>query len=119
MVFPMKPIWFFDVRFLRNPHFVQALNPLTGEHEDVQQYVLETEEAQRFLSHVNEMFAFLLPLFERENRSYLTIAIGCTGGRHRSVTIAVRLQEILGQLGYQVEVRHREIQSDRIPIPSS
>ncbi|UCE63315.1 MAG: RNase adapter RapZ [Nitrospirota bacterium] len=109
----------FDVRFLRNPHFVQALNPLTGEHEEVQQYVLETEEAKTFLSHVNELFVFLLPLFERENRSYLTIAIGCTGGRHRSVTIAVRLQDMLGQLGYQVEIRHREIQHATIPITPS
>ena len=104
----------FDVRFLRNPHFVQALNPLTGEHKEVQQYVLETNEAKTFLSHMNELLAFLLPLFERENRSYLTIAIGCTGGRHRSVTIAVRLGEILGHLGYQAEIRHREIQHAEI-----
>ena len=116
---PYEADMVFDVRFLKNPHFVQALNPLTGEHEDVQRYVLETEEAQQFLSHVNKLFAFLLPLFERENRSYLTIAIGCTGGRHRSVTIAVRLQEILTQLGYQVEIRHREIQPEKIPIRSS
>ncbi len=109
----------FDVRFLRNPHFVEALNPLTGEHEDVQQYVLETDEAKSFLSHLNELFEFLLPLFERENRSYLTIAIGCTGGRHRSVAIAVRLQELLARLGYQVEIRHREIQDATIPITSS
>jgi UPF0042 nucleotide-binding protein len=109
----------FDVRFLRNPHFVEALNPLTGEHEEVQQYVLETHEAKTFLLHMNELFAFLLPQFERENRSYLTIAIGCTGGRHRSVTIAIRLQEMLGQLGYQVEIRHREIQHAPIPITSS
>ena len=108
----------FDVRFLRNPNFVQALKPLTGEHEEVQQYVLETEEAITFLSHVNELFVFLLPLFERENRSYLTIAIGCTGGRHRSVSIALRLRDMLGQLGYQVDIRHREIQHATIPITS-
>lgn len=100
----------FDVRFLRNPHFVGALNPFTGEHEEVQRYVLETNEAKTFLSHLKDLFTFLLPLFERENRSYLTIAVGCTGGRHRSVAIAVRLREILCKLGYQVEIRHREIQ---------
>jgi UPF0042 nucleotide-binding protein len=109
----------FDVRFLRNPHFVEALNPLTGEDEEVRQYVLETDEAKSFLSHLNKLFAFLLPLFEKENRSYLTIAIGCTGGRHRSVTIAVRLQEMLGELGYRVELRHREIRHPTIPITSS
>lgn len=107
---PYEADMVFDVRFLRNPHFVESLNPLTGEHEEVQRYVLETDDARTFLAHVNEMFAFLLPLFERENRSYLTIAIGCTGGRHRSVTIAIRMGEMLGHLGYQVEVRHREIQ---------
>ena len=100
----------FDVRFLRNPHFVPALNPLTGEHEEVQQYVLETDEAKKFLSHLHELLAFLLPLFEREHRSYLTIALGCTGGRHRSVSMAVRLREMLGDLGYQVDIRHRELQ---------
>ena len=103
----------FDVRFLRNPHFVPSLNPLTGENEEVQRYVLETHEAKTFLSHLNELFTFLLPLFERENRSYLTIAIGCTGGRHRSIAIAIRLREILGSLGYPVEIRHREVQSSK------
>lgn len=100
----------FDVRFLRNPHFIPALNPLTGEDEEVQRYVLDSHEAQTFLGHLTELFTFLLPLFERENRSYLTIAIGCTGGRHRSIAIAIRLRDIFGKLGYQVEIRHREIQ---------
>ena len=100
----------FDVRFLKNPHFVEELSSLTGEHEDVQRFVFDTPEAKTFLAHLNEMLAFLLPLFDQENRSYLTIAIGCTGGRHRSVAMAVRLYTLLGQLGYQVEVRHREIQ---------
>ena len=103
----------FDVRFLRNPHFVPSLNPLTGENEEVQRYVLETHEAKTFLAHLNDLFTFLLPLFERENRSYLTIAIGCTGGRHRSIAIAIRLRDILGSLGYSVEIRHREVQSSK------
>ena len=99
----------FDVRFLRNPHFVPELKPLTGENEEVQRYVLENEEAQTFLGHMENMFTFLLPLFEKENRSYLTIAIGCTGGRHRSVAIALRLAEMFGKLGYHIEIRNREI----------
>ena len=82
----------FDVRFLHNPHFVPALKPLTGNEQDVQRYVLENEEARGFLEHVKNLFEFLLPLFEREGRSYLTIAVGCTGGRHRSVAIANKLK---------------------------
>ncbi|GJL56556.1 MAG: nucleotide-binding protein [Nitrospirales bacterium] len=101
----------FDVRFLRNPYFVPSLQSLTGEEKEVQKYVLETSEAQSFLQHLQGLFAFLLPLFEREQRSYLTIAIGCTGGRHRSVVMAIQLGEILDALGYKALLRHREIVS--------
>jgi len=101
----------FDVRFLRNPYFVPSLQALTGEEENVQKYVLETVEAQSFLQHLQGLFSFLLPLFEREQRSYLTIAIGCTGGRHRSVVMAIQLREMLEKLGYGALLRHREIVS--------
>jgi UPF0042 nucleotide-binding protein len=101
-----------DVRFLRNPYFVPDLQPLTGEHADIQLFVLENKEAKAFLGHVRELFAFLLPLFEREQRSYLTIAFGCTGGRHRSVAIALRMKGILEELGYDASLRHREIQKE-------
>ena len=104
----------FDVRFLRNPHFVPELQPLTGEHLEIQQYVLENREAETFLRHLNELFAFLLPLFEGERRSYLTIAIGCTGGRHRSVAVALRLREMFGKLGYEAAIRHREIHQSEL-----
>lgn len=99
----------FDVRFLQNPHFVPELKPLTGNEENIQQYVLENEEAQGFLEQMRNLFAFLLPLFERERRSYLTIAIGCTGGRHRSVAIAHKVQELFSPLGYNVTLRHRDL----------
>ncbi len=99
----------FDVRFLQNPHFVLELKPLTGNEENIQQYVLENEEAQGFLEQMRNLFAFLLPLFERERRSYLTIAIGCTGGRHRSVAIAHKVQELFSPLGYNVTLRHRDL----------
>ncbi len=105
----------FDVRFLRNPHFVPDLQPLTGEHDQVQKYVLDTREAKTFLEHMRELFAFLLPLFEREHRSYVTIAFGCTGGRHRSVAIALRTKEILKTLGYDVTIQHREISHESVP----
>ncbi len=104
----------FDVRFLRNPHFVPDLQPLTGEHAEIQQFVLENKEGKDFLGHLREFFAFLLPLFEREHRSYLTIAFGCTGGRHRSVAMVLQMRDILKTLGYDVTLRHREIQKEKI-----
>ncbi len=103
----------FDVRFLRNPHFVPDLKPLTGEYVEIQEFVLENKEGQEFLEHLKKMFGFLLPLFEREQRSYLTIAFGCTGGRHRSVSMAIYMKEILKTLGYEVTLRHREIQNEK------
>lgn len=106
----------FDVRFLKNPHFVPDLQPLTGEHPHIQQFVLDTEEGDTFLHHVKRLLAFLLPLFEREQRSYLTIAFGCTGGRHRSVAIALRMKEELKRLGYEATVRHREIHSEKVSV---
>jgi UPF0042 nucleotide-binding protein len=104
----------FDVRFLRNPHFVRDLQPLTGEHTEIQQFVLENKEGRDFLGHLRELFAFLLPLFEREQRNYLTIAFGCTGGRHRSVAMSLHMRDILKTLGYDVIVRHREIQKEKV-----
>ena len=104
----------FDVRFLRNPHFVPDLQPLTGEHPEIQQFVLGSKEGKDFLKHLQELFAFLLPLFEREQRSYLSIAFGCTGGRHRSVSMAVYMKDILKTLGYEVTLRHREIQEETV-----
>lgn len=106
----------FDVRFLRNPHFIPDLQPLTGKHPDIQQFVLETHEAITFLRHIKELLAFVLPLFEREQRSYLTIAFGCTGGQHRSVATALRMQEVLKGLGYESSIRHREIQNEKVPV---
>lgn len=106
----------FDVRFLKNPHFVPDLQPLTGEHPHIQQFVLDAEEGDTFIHHIKRLLAFLLPLFEREQRSYLTIAFGCTGGRHRSVAIALRMKEELKRLGYEATVRHREIHSEKVTV---
>ena len=99
----------FDVRFLRNPNFVDHLKPLTGEDPSVRSYVLNDPEASAFLHHLDGLFKFLIPLFERERRSYLTIAFGCTGGRHRSVAVACRLRDTFIGLGYEVALRHRDI----------
>jgi UPF0042 nucleotide-binding protein len=99
----------FDVRFLRNPNFVSELKPLTGEDPRVQAYILEDPNTSALVGHFESLFKFLLPLFVRERRSYLTIAIGCTGGRHRSVAMAYRLREIFSGLGQSVTIRHRDI----------
>lgn len=99
----------FDVRFLKNPHFVPELKPFTGNEKPVQRYVLENGEAQEFLAHMKNLFEFLIPLFEREQRSYLTIALGCTGGRHRSVAMANAMQDLFAQLGYSVTLSHRDL----------
>lgn len=100
----------FDVRFLRNPNFVADLKHLTGEDARVQSFVLDDPNAKVFLDHLQSLFQFLLPLFERERRSYLTIGFGCTGGRHRSVTIATSVKSGFASLGYEVVLRHRDLQ---------
>jgi UPF0042 nucleotide-binding protein len=99
----------FDVRFLRNPFFVPDLKLLTGEDPRVRNYVLTDPDAVAFIEQLENLFKFLIPLFERERRSYVNVGIGCTGGRHRSVAIAARLQESFSALGYQVTVAHRDL----------
>ena len=99
----------FDVRFLRNPNFVEDLKRLTGEDPRVQSYVLDDHDAITFLGHLEALCKFLIPCFQRERRSYLTVAIGCTGGRHRSVAIASRLRDSFAAVGHQVLLRHRDL----------
>lgn len=103
----------FDVRFLKNPHFVAELRHLPGTHPDVKRYVLETGDAPEYLKLVEELLAFTIPRFESEGRSYLTIAVGCTGGRHRSVVIAGELARSLTErLGISGDLVHRDL--DRV-----
>ncbi|WP_447979922.1 RNase adapter RapZ [Candidatus Nitrospira bockiana] len=99
----------FDVRFLHNPNFVLDLKPLTGEDPRVQSYVMDDPNTKSLLDHLESLFRFLLPLYERERRSYLTIAIGCTGGRHRSVSVATFLKQTFSAMGHDVAVRHRDL----------
>jgi len=100
----------FDVRFLPNPHFVEALRPLDGRDQRVSDFVLEHPEAQELLRHLVDFLKFLLPLHEREGKAYLTIAIGCTGGRHRSVVLVEELRRVLEGLGYEPTVTHRDVE---------
>ena len=101
---------FRSVRFLKNPFFVPELKPLSGDDPRVRTYVLSDPDAVALLAQLESMLKFLIPLYEREQRSYLTIAIGCTGGRHRSVAIAGRLRESLGAIGHDVILKHRDVQ---------
>jgi RNase adapter protein RapZ len=99
----------FDVRFLSNPNFERELKPLTGEDHRVQSYIMALPETKAFLEKLYGFLDFLVPLYEKEGKSYLTIGIGCTGGRHRSVTVVNLLREHLQKNGVQVNCRHRDI----------
>jgi RNase adapter protein RapZ len=98
----------FDVRFLANPHFVPELKGKTGSDPAVAAYIEKDPETSRFLEQLAEFLDYLLPRFETEGKSYLSIGIGCTGGKHRSVYIAERLAERLKERGYPVRVSHRD-----------
>jgi UPF0042 nucleotide-binding protein len=101
-----------DVRFLPNPYFVEELKRLKGDDPKVAEYVLQWEETKEFLRRVQEFIRFLFPLYMRERKTHLTIAMGCTGGRHRSIVIVNRLAKLLRdeltELGVFVVVRHRD-----------
>ena len=98
-----------DVRFLPNPYFVEELSPLTGDDPRVREYVLSQPETQTFLEHLFSFLNFLLPLFQREGKTHLTLAVGCTGGQHRSVVIANVLGEHLTQGNFPFTLSHREV----------
>jgi len=98
-----------DVRFLPNPYFHPDLKDLSGEDPPVAEYVLSFPETKEFVDRYLEMLRFLMPFYIKEGKSYLTIAIGCTGGRHRSVALANELTKKMGSTDCQVKVRHRDI----------
>ena len=98
-----------DVRFLPNPHWDEALRPLTGHDPRVRDFVLERDAASSFLDRLEAMLVELLPRYEAEGRSYLTIAIGCTGGRHRSVAVAAELARRLEANGIASRASHRDV----------
>jgi UPF0042 nucleotide-binding protein len=99
----------FDVRFLPNPNYVTELKPLTGMDNSVRQYVESRPETREFLDHVEKLLAFLVPRLGGEGRAYLTLAFGCTGGRHRSVAVASRVADDLRDMGYEVSISHRDL----------
>jgi UPF0042 nucleotide-binding protein len=99
----------FDCRFLPNPHWVGELRPMTGLDDKVREYVMAAPEATDLLGRLENLFELLLPAYAREGKSYLSIAIGCTGGRHRSVVLAEELGEMLRRHGFNPSVHHRDI----------
>ena len=101
-----------DVRFLPNPFFVNELRDLNGTQEPVIKFVLQQEQTQLFLEKFSELIDYLLPRYHEEGKKYLTIAVGCTGGKHRSVVITEQLRQKLSGLGYPVIAGHRDIEMD-------
>lgn len=106
---PLEADLVFDVRFLPNPYYMPELKHLTGLDEPVREYVFASEAAERFLERLEPLLAFLLPQYLQEGRTELVIAVGCTGGRHRSTAMAHHLANYIGELGYPVSESHRDI----------
>jgi UPF0042 nucleotide-binding protein len=100
----------FDVRFLPNPYFEERLRSRAGYDAEVAEFVLKNERGEALLGHVSRLLRFLLPLYDVEGKAYLTIGIGCTGGRHRSVAVVGALAEKLRAAGREVNVEHRDVE---------
>jgi len=103
----------FDVRFLPNPFYISELKELTGDDKEVSDYVMSFEESRVFLDKLVDMVSFLIPHYIKEGRNRLVISIGCTGGRHRSVTLANELDKVLKERKYSVRLKHHDI--DKAP----
>lgn len=101
-----------DVRFIPNPFYIPELRPHSGLDEDVRRYVFDFAETHTFLDHQKAFYEFVLPLYVREGKVRLSIGVGCTGGRHRSVALAEALAQYLKELGYRVIVDHRDLAKD-------
>jgi len=99
----------FDVRFLPNPHFVDHLRPRDGRDAAVRDFILQHGESQELLRRLQDLLRFLLPAYQREGKAYLTVAVGCTGGRHRSVAVVEELRRFLDDLGFGPNVVHRDL----------
>jgi UPF0042 nucleotide-binding protein len=103
----------FDLRFLPNPYFEERLRSRTGHDPEVAAFVLESERGKELFSRLSGLLDFLLPLYDAEGKAYVTIGLGCTGGRHRSVALALALGEWLGKQGREVQVEHRDAEREQ------
>jgi len=106
---PLDADLVFDCRFLPNPHWVPELRALTGLDGAVREYVLSSPDSKALLARLSDLFELVLPAYAREGKSYLSIAIGCTGGQHRSVVIAEEIGAMMRQLGFSPTVHHRDL----------
>ncbi|UCH36742.1 MAG: RNase adapter RapZ [Armatimonadota bacterium] len=106
---PLDADLVFDLRFLPNPHYIEELRPLSGTEEPVREFVLASPGARDFLRHIFAFLDFALPLYAQEGKAYLTIALGCTGGRHRSVALTSEVTGHLRTRGYRAVVEHRDV----------
>lgn len=104
----------FDVRFLPNPFYKQELRNLTGEDQPVRDYVMSFREAQIFYDKLLDLVEFVIPQFAKVSKNTVEIAIGCTGGQHRSVTYACLLNKALKEKGYETTLKHRDIKKNRL-----
>jgi len=111
---PIEADLVFDVRFLPNPYYIAELKEKTGLDEAVRSFLSGYRQTQEFMEHLKAMTTFLLPSFEEEGKSALVIAIGCTGGQHRSVAVAHALAEFIGQKGYSVSESHRDMTRKKV-----
>jgi UPF0042 nucleotide-binding protein len=109
---PMEADIVIDVRFLPNPFFIKELRDLNGTQEPVIRFVMQQGQTQTFLDKFTELINYLLPRYREEGKNYLTIAVGCTGGKHRSVVITEQLKVQLAGLGYPVTAGHRDVEVD-------
>jgi UPF0042 nucleotide-binding protein len=106
---PLDVDMVFDMRFLPNPHWVEDLRPLSGLDEQVKDFVLQQDLAKDFLDHLESLLKLIVPAYVAEGRSYLTLGIGCTGGRHRSVAMTEELNRRLSSHGHHPRISHRDI----------
>lgn len=104
----------FDVRFLPNPYYDLELRPLTGNDEAIQNFVMQYDEAKEFMNKISDLLEFLIPNYIKEGKNGLVVAVGCTGGKHRSVTLANGIYKELQALPYSVKIEHRDIEKDAV-----
>ncbi|AOM81973.1 RNase adapter RapZ [Salisediminibacterium beveridgei] len=103
----------FDVRFLPNPHYIDHMRSLTGLDDEVYNYVLKWNETRMFIDKLDDLLQYMVPQYQREGKQQLVIAIGCTGGKHRSVTLAEYFDKVFSKMDYQTFVTHRDIEKGR------
>ncbi|WP_096190207.1 RNase adapter RapZ [Evansella halocellulosilytica] len=103
----------FDVRFLPNPHYIESMRPKTGLDKEVSDYVLKWSETQQFIEKLHDLLKLILPHYKREGKSQLVLAIGCTGGKHRSITLAEYFKKQLAEDGYYTYVTHRDYEKGK------